>query len=49
MAILCRARAESLFRAHVLTTHRSDMTVIGRLIGRVWSQVRIGLRAAFAI
>jgi hypothetical protein len=42
-------RAESCFRAYVLTTHRSELTIIGYLSDRDWSQVRACVRAAFAI
>jgi mRNA interferase MazF len=42
-------RAESYFRAYVLTTHRSELTVIGHLSDRDWNQVRACVRVAFAI
>ena len=42
-------RAESYFRAYVLTTHRSELTVIGRLSDRDWDKVRACVRLAFAI
>jgi hypothetical protein len=42
-------RAESCFRAYVLTTHRSELTVIGHLSARDWESVKIRVRAAFAI
>ena len=42
-------RAESYFRAYVLTVHRSELTVIGHLSDRDWSQVKACVRAAFAI
>jgi len=42
-------RAESYFRAYVLTMHRSELTVIGHLSNRDWSQVQACVRAAFAI
>jgi mRNA interferase MazF len=42
-------RAESYFRAYVLTTHRSELTVIGHLSDRDWNQVRTCVRVAFAI
>jgi len=41
-------RAESCFRAYVLTTHRSELTVIGHLSARDWESVRDRVRAAFA-
>jgi hypothetical protein len=46
---LAGLRAESYFRAYVLTTHRSELTVIGHLSDRDWSRVRACVRAAFAI
>ena len=46
---LAGLRAESHFRAYVLTMHRSELTVIGHLSDRDWSQVRARVRAAFAI
>jgi mRNA interferase MazF len=33
-------RAESCFRAFVLTAHRSELTVIGHLSGRNWGSVK---------
>jgi mRNA interferase MazF len=42
-------RAVSCFRAYVLTTHRSELTVIGHLSQRDWDSVRACVRAAFAI
>jgi hypothetical protein len=42
-------RAESCFRAYVLTTHRSELTVIGHLSTRDWEPVKARVRAAFAI
>ena len=42
-------RAESCFRAYVLTTHRSELTVIGHLSARDWDSVKARVRAAFAI
>lgn len=42
-------RAESCFRAYVLTAHRSELTVIGHLSGHDWESVRTRVRAAFAI
>jgi hypothetical protein len=42
-------RAESYFRAYVLTMHRSELTTIGHLSDRDWHQVKIRVRAAFAI
>lgn len=42
-------RTASCFRAYVLTIHRSELTVIGHLTERDWRQVRVCVRAAFAI
>ena len=42
-------RAESCFRAFVITVHRSELTVIGRLTVRDWSGVRNCVRKAFAV
>jgi len=42
-------RAESYFRAYVLTMHRSELTIIGHLSDRDWTQVKDRVRAAFAI
>jgi mRNA interferase MazF len=42
-------RAESCFRAYVLTTHRSELTVIGHLSARDWESVKARVRVAFAI
>ena len=42
-------RAESYFRAYVLTMHRSELTAIGHLSPRDWDQVRSRVRTAFAI
>jgi hypothetical protein len=42
-------RAESCFRAYVLTAHRSELTVIGHLSSRDWESVKVRVRAAFAI
>jgi hypothetical protein len=42
-------RAQSCFRAHVPTAHRSELSVIGHLSDRNWNQVKICVRAAFAI
>ena len=41
-------RAESCFRAYVLTLHRSNATVIGHLSDRDWTQVKSRVRIAFA-
>jgi mRNA interferase MazF len=40
-------RAESLFRAYVLTIHRSEMTIIGHLSDHDWKSVKACVRAAF--
>jgi len=42
-------RAESCFRAYVLTAHRSELSVIGHLSMRDWEAVRACVRAAFAV
>lgn len=42
-------RAESRFRAYVLTAHRSELTVIGHLSARDWDAIKGRVRAAFAI
>ena len=42
-------RTESLFRAYILTTHRSELTVIGHLSSRDWESVKARVRAAFSI
>jgi mRNA interferase MazF len=42
-------RAESHFRAYVLTIHRSELSVIGHLSDRDWDRVKACVRAAFAI
>jgi hypothetical protein len=41
-------RAESCFRAYVLTTHRAELTVIGNLSTRDWEAGKVRVRAAFA-
>jgi hypothetical protein len=46
---LAGLRAESCFRAYVLTAHRSELTVIGHLSARDWEAVKAVVRAAFAI
>jgi hypothetical protein len=46
---LAGLRAESFFRAYILTIHRSELTVIGHLSSRDWSQVRTCVRASFAL
>ena len=42
-------RAQSCFRAYVLTAHRSELTVIGHLSGRDWESVKARVRMAFTI
>ena len=42
-------RAESCFRAYVLTAHRSELTVIDHLSARDWDAVRTCVRVAFAV
>jgi hypothetical protein len=46
---LAGLRAESCFRAYLLTIHRSELTVIGHLSDRDWLRVKSCVRAAFAI
>lgn len=46
---LAGLRAESFFRAYVLTIHRSDLTVIGHLSERDWTRVKTCVRAAVSI
>ena len=41
-------RAESYFRAYVLTMHRSELTIVGHLSERDWTEVKTRVRAAFA-
>jgi hypothetical protein len=41
-------RAPSCFRAYVVTLHRSNTTVVGRLSQRDWMQVKRRIRLAFA-
>ena len=42
-------RAESYFRAYVLTIHRQELSVIGHLSDRDWDRVKGCVRAALAI
>jgi hypothetical protein len=42
-------RAESCFRAFVLTIHRSELTVIGHLSQRDWNKVQACVRYAFDV
>jgi mRNA interferase MazF len=42
-------KAESYFRVFVLTIHRSELTVIGRLSERDWREAQACVRRAFAI
>jgi len=42
-------RAQSYFRAYVLTAHRSELSVVGHLSDRDWNQVKTCVRTAFAI
>jgi hypothetical protein len=42
-------RAESYFRAYVLTIHRSDLSVFEHPSDRDWDHVKACVRAAFAI
>ena len=41
-------RAESCFRAFVITIHRSELTAIGHLSDLDWSSVQVCVRRAFA-
>ena len=41
-------RAESYFRAYVLTVHRSELTIIGHLSDRDWNNVKACVGNAFA-
>ena len=41
-------RAESHFRAFILTVHRSELTIIGHLSDRDWNGVRACVGNAFA-
>jgi mRNA interferase MazF len=45
---LAGLRAESCFRAYILTLHRTQTTVIGRLTERDWSEVKIRVHKALA-
>ncbi|MGO9231528.1 MAG: type II toxin-antitoxin system PemK/MazF family toxin [Bryobacteraceae bacterium] len=46
---LAGLRAQSYFRAYVLTTHRSELTVIGHLSDQDWNRVKACVRAAVSI
>ena len=41
-------RAESHFRAYVLTVHRDELTIIGHLSDRDWNNVKACVANAFA-
>ena len=41
-------RAESYFRAYILTVHRSELTTIGHLSDRDWDCVKACVSVAFA-
>lgn len=41
-------RAESHFRAYVLTVHRAELTIVGHLSDRDWHSVKACVGAAFA-
>jgi mRNA interferase MazF len=41
-------RAESHFRAYVLTVHRSELTIIGHLSDHDWNSVKARVAHAFA-
>ena len=41
-------RAESYFRAYILTVHRSELTTIGHLSDRDWNCVKACVSVAFA-
>ena len=42
-------RAESWFRAYVLTMHRSELSVIGHGSERDWNEVKECVRVSFAV
>jgi mRNA interferase MazF len=42
-------RAQSTFRAYVLTIHRSNATVIGHLSERDWNEIQARVRIALAV
>ena len=46
---LAGLRAESCFRAFILTIHHSELTVVGRLSEYDWAGVRERVRRAFHI
>lgn len=41
-------RAESHFRAYVLTVHRSELTIVGHLTDHDWQNVKACVAMAFA-
>lgn len=41
-------RAASIFRAYVLTVHRSELTIIGHLSDHDWNNVKVCVGNAFA-
>lgn len=41
-------RAESYFRAYVLTVHRAELTIVGHLSDRDWHSVKACVGTAFA-
>ncbi|HKW96839.1 MAG TPA: type II toxin-antitoxin system PemK/MazF family toxin [Bryobacteraceae bacterium] len=41
-------RAQSCFRAYILTLHRSNVTFIGHLSAEDWAHVKIRVQSAFA-
>jgi mRNA interferase MazF len=41
-------RAQSCFRAYILTLHRSNVTIVGRLSSEDWNQVKDRVLRAFA-
>ena len=47
--LLAGLRSQSCFRTFIITIHRSNLTVIGRLSARDWSQVIACVRNAIAV
>jgi mRNA interferase MazF len=47
--LLAGLRAQSCFRAFVITMHRSNLTVIGHVSARDWTGVTACVRKAFAV
>lgn len=42
-------RAQSYFRAYILTLHQSNVTAVGRLSSEDWNQVKERVLRAFAV